>query len=91
MNSRYVGNEETVRFETMTLDVKAGVQYLRAHPGNPANVVRGLNPVGRQFRAALDAVERGEDAPGVGFTETDARVRTHAGNWREDPCVATLA
>src|SRR5476651_693319 len=30
MNSRYIGNEETVRFEVMALDVKAGVQYLRA-------------------------------------------------------------
>jgi hypothetical protein len=33
MNSRYVNNEELVRFETMMLDVKAGVQYLRAQPG----------------------------------------------------------
>jgi hypothetical protein len=33
MNSRYIGNEQTVRFETMALDVKAGVQYLRAQPG----------------------------------------------------------
>jgi pimeloyl-ACP methyl ester carboxylesterase len=33
MNSRYVGNEELVRFETMALDVKAGVQFLRKQPG----------------------------------------------------------
>ncbi len=33
MNSRYIGNEETVRFETMALDVKTGVQFLRAQPG----------------------------------------------------------
>jgi hypothetical protein len=33
MNSRYIGNEETVRFETMALDVKAGVEFLRAQPG----------------------------------------------------------
>lgn len=51
---------------------------------------RGLVLVRRQFRAALDAVERGEDAPGVAFTESDARVRTHAGNFRDEPRVASL-
>ena len=33
MNSRYIGNEETVRFEVMALDVEAGVQFLRAQTG----------------------------------------------------------
>lgn len=33
LNTRYEGNEELVRFETMMLDVKAGVAYLRARPG----------------------------------------------------------
>jgi hypothetical protein len=33
MNSRFIGNEETVRFEEMALDVKAGVQFLRTQPG----------------------------------------------------------
>ncbi len=33
MNTRYTGNEEAVRFETMMLDIKAGVTYLRAQPG----------------------------------------------------------
>ena len=33
MNTRFVGNEEAVRFETMALDVKAGIAYLRRQPG----------------------------------------------------------
>src|SRR5579872_188035 len=33
MNTRYTNNEALVRFERIALDVKAGVQYLRAQPG----------------------------------------------------------
>lgn len=33
MNTRYIGNEELVDFEEMTLDVKAAVEYLRKQPG----------------------------------------------------------
>src|SRR5580658_4710271 len=33
VNTRYIGNEETVRFENIALDVKAAVQYLRKQPG----------------------------------------------------------
>lgn len=33
INTRFTGNEEAVRFEEIALDVKAGVQYLRAQPG----------------------------------------------------------
>jgi nitrite reductase/ring-hydroxylating ferredoxin subunit len=44
---------------------------------------RGLVLVRRQFRALLDAVERGEDPPGTAYREADALVRTHAGNFRE--------
>ncbi len=39
--------------------------------------------VRRQFRALLDAVERGKDPPGTAYSEADALVRTHAGNFRE--------
>jgi dienelactone hydrolase len=33
MNTRFTNNEAMVRFEQIALDVKAGVQYLRAQPG----------------------------------------------------------
>src|SRR5579864_3077922 len=33
MNTRFTNNEALVRFEKVALDVKAGVQYLRAQPG----------------------------------------------------------
>jgi len=33
MNTRFTNNEALVRFERIALDVKAGVQYLRAQPG----------------------------------------------------------
>jgi hypothetical protein len=33
VNTRYTGNEETVRFEDVALDVKAAVQFLRKQPG----------------------------------------------------------
>ena len=33
MNTRFTNNEALVRFEQIALDVKAGVQYLRAQPG----------------------------------------------------------
>lgn len=33
INTRFTGNEELVRFEEIALDVKAGVEYLRAQPG----------------------------------------------------------
>lgn len=40
------------------------------------------------FRENLDAVEQGGDPIGVGFDEGAALVRTHAGNFREDPVPA---
>ena len=33
VNTRFIGNEETVRFEDIALDVKAAVAYLRKQPG----------------------------------------------------------
>ena len=33
MNTRFTNNEMLVRFEELALDVKAGVQFLRAQPG----------------------------------------------------------
>ena len=33
MNTRFTNNEALVRFERIALDVKAGVQFLRAQPG----------------------------------------------------------
>lgn len=33
LNTRFTGNEETVRFEDIALDVKAAVEYLRKQPG----------------------------------------------------------
>jgi hypothetical protein len=46
MNTRFTNNEMLVRFEELALDVKAGVQFLRAQPGLQRCCCSGIAVVG---------------------------------------------
>jgi hypothetical protein len=69
MNTRYIGNEELVNFEEMTLDVKAGVEYLRKQPGITKVILFGHSGGGPTVSFYQAVAENG-----VGYCENPRRL-----------------
>jgi hypothetical protein len=71
MNTRFVGNEELVRFEQMALDVKAGVTFLRRQPGITKVILFGHSGGGPTVSFYQAVAENG-----VGYCKDPKRLTT---------------